>query len=228
MPTLNSDCPRLTALIRREYLYNLESHHGEFEPALIFGVASIPSRALLFHCLLSNGAQLGRLPLAAFCWKECEPLDTEVLQTWDAFSYELSVTQYSALKHLDCAALLRDKVWRRGVYLFTVDWFGSDLAENAGENGWKCAHVIKLESGHFCAVPNNRSCWLDAAHCTKPFVVTGERPDYRTMTHTFHAEDGTRWITEDSDKFFYSDIDVESGARERAATEEGAVPKVRG
>jgi hypothetical protein len=223
MPTLNASCPRFNALIRREFLYNLEHGHGEYEPALVFGVASITGRALLFHCLLTNGAQIGRLPLSAFCWKECEPLPIEVIQTWDSFSYDLSVTEYEALKHLHCAALLRDKTWRRGVYMFTVDWYGSALAEDAGDNGWKCAHVIKLDTGHFAAVPNNRSCFLDAAHCTKPFVVTGERPDYKTMTHMFHAEDGSKWVVEDSNRFYYADVDVQSGPGEGSEAQAGAV-----
>lgn len=209
MPTLNANCPRFKTLLRREYLYNLESGHGEYEEAIVFAVASIPGRSLMFHCLLSNGAQVGRLPISAFCWKECEHLPVEVVQTWDSFGYELSVTEYESLKHLDCQVLLRDKKWYRGVYMFTVDWYGCSLAENAGEDGWKCAHVVKLDSGHFAAVPNNRSCWLDASHCVKPFVATGDRPDYKTMTHTFHAENGSKWVSEDSDRMFYADVSVD-------------------
>ena len=38
--------------------------------------------------------------------------------------------------------------------MFTLDWHGNEDAEEAGEGGHKCAHIIALDNGNFCAQPN--------------------------------------------------------------------------
>ena len=43
--------------------------------AVIFGLSSISGRAILFHCMLPNGAVFYRLPISAFFQKEFERKD---------------------------------------------------------------------------------------------------------------------------------------------------------
>ena len=66
MAYLNANIPPIYCKIRREYLYDLKKHHGESEECVLFAIASISGRALLFHALLSNGAVYYRLPISAF------------------------------------------------------------------------------------------------------------------------------------------------------------------
>ena len=66
MAYLNANIPATYAQIRREYLYDLKSHHGEVEDCLIFGMASITGSAILFHAVMENGAVFYRLPISAF------------------------------------------------------------------------------------------------------------------------------------------------------------------
>ena len=47
-----------------------------------------------------------------------------------------------------------------GQYMFTLDWYGHEDAEEAGDGGHKCAHVIALDDGNFAAQPNNRIQWF--------------------------------------------------------------------
>ena len=66
MAYLNANIPVLYAQVRKEYLYDLQSHHGEVEDCVIFALASLAGKAVLFHCLLPNGAIYYRLPISAF------------------------------------------------------------------------------------------------------------------------------------------------------------------
>ena len=58
MAYLNANIPATYAQIRREYLYDLKSHHGEVEDCLIFGMASITGYAILFHAVMENAVKL--------------------------------------------------------------------------------------------------------------------------------------------------------------------------
>ena len=66
MAYLNANIPLIYAQIKREYLYDLTGHHGEVEDCIVFGVASITGRPILFHCIMENGAVFYRLPISAF------------------------------------------------------------------------------------------------------------------------------------------------------------------
>ena len=65
MAYLNANIPVTYAQIRREYLYDLKDHHGEVEDCIIFGLASITGRPILFHAIMENGAVFYRLPISA-------------------------------------------------------------------------------------------------------------------------------------------------------------------
>lgn len=52
---VNASVPRFECFVRAEFLYDLKSHHGDLEPATVFGVSSLQVRALGFHALLDNG-----------------------------------------------------------------------------------------------------------------------------------------------------------------------------
>ena len=52
MAYLNANIPVQYSQIRREYLYDLKKHHGEAEDCIIFGMASITGRPILFHCIM--------------------------------------------------------------------------------------------------------------------------------------------------------------------------------
>lgn len=199
---LNADIPHFYCLLRNEYLYDLQKGQGEFTPAAVFQVTSIPPRALMFTCMLDNGAQIARLPISAFIHKSDAPTDIPLhwLQLWGCFSYDIAVSQVSFLKELRCAALLKNKQWVEGIYMMTFDWCGSAYSEDPGEGGFKTAQLIKLDNGLFALQPNNRMRWWEPSFITKPFP---ERPDYITNSHIWSCETKSKWMTEDSDSMFY-------------------------
>jgi len=180
---LLADIPAFRCFVRKEYLYNLEAHHGETVQAYAFGVSAIKGRALGFYVMLETGAQFARLPISALCSRpDAPPQALEHLSAWDSLSYNLAVHQFDFLGGLRCDVRLLDKRLYPGTYLFTVDWAESDMAESPVEH--KNHHVIALDNGNYAAAPNNFIRW----HA--PFFVTpfDTPPDYRRNTHVFSSE----------------------------------------
>lgn len=203
MAFLNESIPPIFCLLRLEYAYNLEAHHGEHVPCCLFGVASVFGRALGFHCLTENGAQFARLPISAFCWKPSAPVvEPWQRELWDCLGEQVSICAFRYLKGCRVKAFLPERATVMGHYLFTVDWCGEPYSDDPGDGGHKNAHLLQLDDGTYAALPNNRIQWLDAALVTKPFT---ERPDYLTNQQTWRAEKGDRWLAEASDRYFYGE-----------------------
>jgi hypothetical protein len=199
LTTLNTNVPRFYCLLRKEFLYDGQAHQGEFVKVCVFGVASIAGRAIGFHVLTENGAMIWRLPIHALCHREDAPaLPLDWLQFWDCFSYEVTCSTFERLADMRVRVQMRDRSWEGGQYLFTLDWYGAPDAEEAGDGGHKCAHVIALDNGNFAAQPNNRVQWFCPAFVT-PF---GQKPDYVTNTRVWKVERET----ETTAGYFYDSI----------------------
>ena len=207
MAYLNANIPVIYCQIRREYLYDLYRHVGEVEDCMVFGIASMSGRPLLFHALMENGGVYYRLPLSAFIQhgfdvKDVPRMQLHELELWNCFSYYPSVTVFDALT-TSGKYLGKDKKWYRGSYLFTIDWahpesniVDTDHSEIPQEH--KCAHLMALENGNYAAQPNNRILW----HIPS-FTVRNEIPDWDVNTQQWSVEDGRDWQTADTNKFFY-------------------------
>ena len=107
MSYLNANIPPLYCNIRREYLYDFKQHHGETESCVVFGIASIPGRAILFHCILESGAIYYRLPISAFIQKgfnrrDVPDQDIQDLELWNSFSYFPNIICFDFLKGQSC------------------------------------------------------------------------------------------------------------------------------
>ena len=102
MAYLNANIPVMYSQIRREYLYDLEDHHGEVEDCIVFGLASITGRPILFHAIMENGAVFYRLPISAFIQRgfradKVPGYRLDELELWNCFSYYPSVTSFDIL-----------------------------------------------------------------------------------------------------------------------------------
>ena len=209
MAYLNVNIPATYAQIRREFLYDLKDHHGEVEDCIIFGLASITGRALLFHTIMENGAVFYRLPIHAFIQRGFKVEDVprrrlDELELWNCFSYYPAITTYDILLGQSGKYYGKDKEWHTGQYLFTVDFahpesniVDTDHSEIPHEH--KCAHVLALNDGNYAAQPNNRLIWS-----LPSFTVKDEVPfDWKVQTNDWSVENTATWRTEDSDRFFY-------------------------
>ena len=225
MAYLNANIPVIYAQIRREYLYDLKDHHGEVEDCIIFGVASITGRPILFHAIMENGAVFYRLPISAFIQrgfnvKEVPRMRLDELELWNCFSYYPSVCVYDILDAQSGKFFGKDKKLHPGAYLFTVDWahpesniVDTDHSEIPHEH--KCAHILALEDGNYAAQPNNRILWDIPS-----FTVRNEVPDWKVQTSEWNVEDTGKWKTEDTDKFFYGIEENKDEEEEKYLAEE--------
>ena len=210
MAYLNANIPATYAQVRKEYLYDLQKHHGEVEDCVIFGLASIAGKAVLFHCLLPNGAVYYRLPISAFIQRafdisQVPRMRLDELELWNSFSYYPSVTTFDFLAGQECKYLGKDKKFYTGEYLFTIDWahpepniLDVDHSEIPQEH--KCGHFIALDNGNYAIQPNNRILWHVGNFTTK-----NEWPDYKTQTSEWNVETKD-WSTDDTDRMFYDII----------------------
>ena len=216
MAYLNVNIPATYAQIRREFLYDLKDKHGEVEDCIIFGLASITGRALLFHTIMENGAVFYRLPIHAFIQRGFKIEDVprrrlDELELWNCFSYFPAITTYDILLGQSGKYYGKDKKWHGGQYLFTVDFahpesniVDTDHSEIPHEH--KCAHVLALNDGNYAAQPNNRLIWS-----LPSFTVKDEVPfDWKVQTNDWSVENTATWRTEDSDRFFYG-IEEQNG-----------------
>ena len=207
MAYLNANIPPIYCKIRTEYLYDMDEKKRGERDCVIFGIASISGRALLFHILLPNGALYHRLPISAFFQKhffrdQVPDMRPDELQLWNCFSYWPSVHVFDFLAGVDGKFRGKDKNFYPGNYLFTVDWAHPepnilDVEHSQIPQEHKCAHILALDNGNFAAQPNNRILW----HVNN-YTTDNDWPDYKVQNTVWDVE-GSDWITEDSDKMFY-------------------------
>lgn len=169
MAQLNANTPYIECFIRNEYIKAEEGLTSGY----IFGVKSMINRPLHFHFQASFGAVFWNMPISAFVHlvhhdvlSEDEQERLALLQTWDCQSNNIAVTTFAFLQNKSVDVFCRDKVWRNGRYIFTIDDYEGDLNEiNVGysnDQDSKCYHFIALEDGNFCVQPNNLLRWHNA------------------------------------------------------------------
>ena len=207
MAYLNANIPPIYCKIKTEYLYDMDMDKKGERECVVFGLASISGRALLFHALLPNGAVYYRLPISAFFQKrfsrsEVPDMSVDELQLWNCFSYWPSVHVFDFLAGVDGKYRGKDKNFYPGNYLFTVDWAHPepnilDVEHSQIPQEHKCAHILALTNGNYAAQPNNRILW----HINN-YTTDDSWPDYKVQNTVWDVE-GADWITEDTDKMFY-------------------------
>lgn len=198
MAFLNDSVPtHWYCFVRKEYLYNLEKHKGAFEPCVVYGLRCVGGRALEFQILAECGGSFLGVPLNALVHKKDAPiLETWQSQFWDCFGEDFGCVEFDYLSNCRCKVMLRDGSVKIGEYLFTVDFVGTGFSDDSSQR--KNFHIIKLDDGNYCALPNNRILFHDASF-TKP----GKRPDWKINTHVWSCEKSADWNVP-SDDFFYS------------------------
>jgi len=156
---LCNDTPATKCFLRKSFVSD-ENDLPEYLNAIIFGVHTIKNQAMTFVAMIENGAVYTKLPLHAFCWKKDAPnRKLDFLMTYDSFSYSNSIIQYDYLKSMKCKFKGKDNDFHRGEYMFTLEPYGSDRAEDP--RFYKPFHFIKMEEGNFASQPTNKIIWED-------------------------------------------------------------------
>jgi hypothetical protein len=166
MAQLNANIPYIECYIRNEFILGSEGVTSGY----LFGVKSMLNRPLHFHFQADFGAVFWNMPISAFVSKddydilnEDEQIRLSLLQSWDCQSNNISVTTFAFLQNKVVDVFCRDKKWRSGTYITTIDDYDGDLNElnlgYANHQDSKCFHLIMLDDGNFCVQPNNLLRW---------------------------------------------------------------------
>ena len=190
---MNSSIPQhLYGLVDGGILRGRVGEGDDFDRCVVFGVTSIPSRALHFSILTEAGSQWARIPLHKL--RHREPVEggprhsLSELQSWDCHGWDFSVTAYEYLREMGCEYRTRDGVMVPASYWFTLDHTDNGYSQYPSEH--KCYHLLLLEdgSGQIAAQPNNRILWRDDSFVRSDPTSLQE---YRVMPdETWHAELG--------------------------------------
>ena len=190
--------------LRKEFLFDDEKHHGEFERALLISAKALYGRALEFEVLTEYGVLRDKLPVEAICTKKDAPRrPTTDLQLWNAFSKSMTVIEKPILDRVQVFNKKQKLEW--GTYWWTFDFCLDDnrydlgVAEQPDEH--KCLHFIEMDDGNFMLQPNNRCLWTDPSFVTKKF---DPKVGYKVTTKYVNCEQGDKWHTSDDDLQYYT------------------------
>jgi hypothetical protein len=210
MSFLIANLPPIHCWIRKEFLYDFQSGHGEYEPCIWVTLKSLRGQAFRIEAYLPRyGALYDKLPLSAFVSRPGDLnieqfLSLDTLQIWDCFSYNMAVMQKSFLKNLSCKFYAKDKQFYAGDYLFTVDHASPDsnildTTYSEWPEDHKSFNFIELNNGQYAAQPNNRCIFLDAASNPKELLF----PDFKVCTKKYTVETNPKWALGDTDTVTY-------------------------
>lgn len=208
MSFLVLNLPPVHCYVRKEFLYDFESGHGEFVPCIWISLKSIRGQAFRIEAYLPEyGALYDKLPLHAFVSKTtglAEMLPLDYLQIWDCFSYNATIVRKSFLGNLSAKFYAKNKQWYGGNYMFTVDYASPDpniidTTYSEWSEDHKSFNFIELDNGQYAAQPNNRTIFLDPASNPKELKF----PDFNVCTKTYRVEQNAKWSLGDSNKVTY-------------------------
>lgn len=213
MPHLITNVPAVDVWVRKEYLTDFQSGHGEFVRGTWITVKSIPGRAFYFETYLPDyGAIYDKLPISAFVSEPKTPepeLLLPDLQFWNAMDYGITVLEKQFVGSMDFELYLRTGGKIIGSYVFTLDNYHPDVnvintsvSEKPTEH--KSHNVIELENGQYAIYPNNRMRVYDLSLTPQEPL----KPDFKVSTQYFQVEQGLSWKRiGDTDDYFWKNED---------------------
>ena len=194
MPYLVSSIPYFRCLARREYTRNRQDRHGEYIPAIAYGIRCVRGSSLWFQCMLmepedganNTGGASFMLPIEALCTRPCpKPVSMTYVQPWDVFSSDFGICAFDLISN-GLAYVLPGRLAAQ--YRFSIDFTGSDLADDPEQH--KHLHVCFLESGLIGAFPNNRLLFRDDAF----WQLMDKAPDFLSLGGEFRSEGLTSFL----------------------------------
>lgn len=214
MTFLVANVPPVKCFVRKEFLYDHRSGHGELEPCYWVTVKAIKGQAFRIECMLTDyGALYDKLPISAYVWKpvdEHQLLSLDHLQIWDCLGYNMAVIEKSNLRGLKVKYYGKDRQFHFGRYLFTVDFAEPDsntldVTFTEGVQEHKSYNFIQLDNGQFACQPNNRCLWYDVSLVPAKLKT----PDFKIPTQVYSVENLAKWSAGGEDAWFYRGSDTD-------------------
>ena len=195
MSCLITNLPSYEVWVRKEYLTDHQSGHGEFVKGVWVSAKSIPGRAFYFETYLPEyAAMFDKLPISAFLSSPELPdpdMTLHNLQFWNCMDYGVVAVQKQFIGSMHYEVYTRDYGNQTGTYICTLDNYHQDpdaidysTSENPSEH--KSHNLLELDNGQFALYPNNRMRIYD--NSITPEVP--KNPDFKVSTVYYQVENG--------------------------------------
>ena len=212
MAQLICNLPNNKVWVRKEFLHDGKSGHGEFVEGHWVTAKSIVGRAFYFETYLPEyGAMFDKLPINAFVSSPEKPdkdYPLHDLQFWNCMDYGVTCIYKQFIGSMDFEIFTRSHDVVKGTYLFTLD----NYHDSADEIDYSCAEVpaehksfncLELENGQYCLYPNNRMRIYDNSLTPK----TPKMPDFLVSTEDYQVESGYEYRLGDTEEYFWKTKD---------------------
>ena len=212
MAQLICNLPNNIVWVRKEFLHDGKSGHGEFVEGHWVTAKSIVGRAFYFETYLPEyGAMFDKLPISAFVSSPEKPdkdYPLHDLQFWNCMDYGVTCIYKQFIGSMDFEIFTRSHDVVKGTYLFTLD----NYHDSADEIDYSCAEVpaehksfncLELENGQYCLYPNNRMRIYDNSLTPK----TPKMPDFLVSTEYYQVESGYEYRLGDTEEYFWKTKD---------------------
>ena len=195
MSCLITNLPSYEVWVRKEYLTDHKSGHGEFVKGVWVSAKSIPGRAFYFETYLPEyAAMFDKLPISAFLSSPELPdpdMTLHNLQFWNCMDYGVVAVQKQFIGSMHYEVYTRDFGTQTGTYICTLDNYHQDVdaidystSEQPAEH--KSHNLIELDNGQFALYPNNRMRIYD--NSITPEIP--KNPDFKVSTVYYQVENG--------------------------------------
>jgi hypothetical protein len=208
MSALLANLPNTKVYVRKEYLMDHKSGHGEFVEGHWVTVKSMPGRAFYFETYLPEYAALyDKLPISAFVNEPKKPdpdLPLQDLQFWNAMDYGVTAIYKQFIGSMDFEILTRSHQVMHGTYLFTLDNYHEsadeiDYSTSEIPEEHKSFNILELDNGQYAAYPNNRMRVYDNSLTPKQ----PNNPDFKVSTQFYQVENGYSYRLGDTDEYYW-------------------------
>ena len=195
MSSLICNLPAIEVWVRKEYLTDHNSGHGEFVKGVWVSAKSMPGRAFYFETYLPDyAAMYDKLPISAFLSDPKLPdpdMTLHNLQFWNCMDYGVTAIQKQFIGSMSYELYTRDYGTMKGTYIATLDNYHDDpdtvdysTSETPAEH--KSHNLIELENGQYALYPNNRMRIFDNSLTPKE----PKKPDFKVSTVYYQVENG--------------------------------------
>ena len=195
MSCLITNLPSVEVWVRKEYLTDHQSGHGEFVKGVWVSAKSIPGRAFYFETYLPEyAAMYDKLPISAFLSRPQTPdpdMNLPNLQFWNCMDYGVVSIDKKFIGSMNFECYTRDFGIQKGTYVCTIDNYHRDpdmvdwaTSENPAEH--KSHNIIELNNGQYALYPNNRLRIFD--NSLTP--AEPKMPDFKVSTQYYQVECG--------------------------------------
>jgi hypothetical protein len=210
MSTLVINLPAQHVWVRKEYLMDHQSGHGEYVKGVWLTAKSIPGRAFYIETYLPEyGAVYDKLPISAFLSRPEPPildLPLEELQFWNCMDYGVIAVVKQFVGSMTWEIRTREHGNWQGTYVCTLDNYHADMngvdystSETPAEH--KSFNLIELINGQYALYPNNRCRVYDVSLTPEEPLV----PDFKVSTQWYSVESIEHSRYGDTEDYYYTE-----------------------